>query len=76
MPTATTTAKSRATMNQAARFAVCGEGWVIPMVLMKAFEMSRRRFMFESAGGSIITGSCGLESVSEGESEATSEHLL
>ena len=33
------------TMNQAARFAACGEGWVIPMVLMKAFEMNRRNFM-------------------------------
>ena len=33
-------------MNHAARFAACGEGWVIPMVLMKAFEMNRRRFIF------------------------------
>jgi hypothetical protein len=41
----TATAESRATMNHAARFAACGEGWVIPMVLMKAFEMSRRRFI-------------------------------
>jgi hypothetical protein len=43
---AITTAESRATMNQAARFWPSGEGWVIPMVLMKAFEMSRRRFIF------------------------------
>ena len=44
----TTRAKSRATMNHAARFAACGEGCVIPMVLMKAFEMSRRRFIFSA----------------------------
>jgi hypothetical protein len=40
------TPASRMTMNHAARFAVCGEGWVIPIVLIKAFEMSRRRFTF------------------------------
>jgi hypothetical protein len=40
------TIASKVTMNHAARFAVCGEGWVIPIVLMKAFEMSRRRFTF------------------------------
>jgi hypothetical protein len=40
------TTASRVTMNHAARFAFCGEGWVIPIVLMKAFEMSRRRFTF------------------------------
>jgi hypothetical protein len=34
-----------ATMNNAARLAACGEGWVIPMVLIKAFEMRRRNFM-------------------------------
>ena len=33
------------TMNQAARVSALGEGWVMPMVLMKAFEMSRRSFM-------------------------------
>jgi hypothetical protein len=38
------TAVSMMKMNQAARFAACGEGWVIPMVLMKAFEMSRMNF--------------------------------
>jgi hypothetical protein len=32
-------------MNQAARFAACGEGWVIPMVLMKAFAINRMNFM-------------------------------
>jgi len=40
------TAISIAKMNQAARFAACGEGWVMPMVLIKAFEMKRRNFMF------------------------------
>ena len=43
--TAATTAVSMTTMNQAARFAACGEGWVIPMVLMKAFEMRRMNFI-------------------------------
>jgi hypothetical protein len=46
--TPTMTAESMMTMNQAARFSAWGEGWVIPMVLMKAFEMSRRNFMFPS----------------------------
>lgn len=44
--TAASTAVSMAKMNQAARFAACGEGWVIPMVLMKAFEMRRMNFIF------------------------------
>lgn len=39
------TKKSMMAMNQAARLAARGEGWVIPMVLMKAFEMKRRNFM-------------------------------
>ncbi len=33
-------------MNQAARLAFWGEGWVIPIVLMKALEMRRIRFTF------------------------------
>jgi len=37
---AASTAVSMMTMNQAARFAACGEGWVIPMVLIKAFAMN------------------------------------
>jgi hypothetical protein len=44
--TAASTTVSMVTMNQAARFAALGEGWVIPMVLMKAFEMRRRSFTF------------------------------
>jgi hypothetical protein len=40
------TVPSMITMNHAARFAACGEGWVIPMVLMKAFDMRRSSFMF------------------------------
>ena len=44
--TAASTATSMITMNLAARFAASGEGCVIPMVLMKAFAMSRRNFMF------------------------------
>lgn len=45
--TATTviTAASIATMNHAARFAACGDGCVIPIVLMKAFEIIRRNFI-------------------------------
>ena len=39
------TAVSMMTMNHAARLAAWGEGWVIPMVLMKAFAMSRMNFM-------------------------------
>jgi hypothetical protein len=39
------TSASMVTMNQAARFAACGEGCVIPIVLMKAFEMRRRNFI-------------------------------
>jgi hypothetical protein len=38
------TTVSKVTMNQAARLAAWGEGWVMPMVLMKAFEMKRRSF--------------------------------
>lgn len=44
--TAAITVPSMITMNHAARFAACGEGWVIPMVLMKAFDMRRSSFMF------------------------------
>jgi hypothetical protein len=43
--TAAITAVSMMKMNQAARFAACGEGWVIPMVLMKAFATNRMNFM-------------------------------
>ena len=42
--TAAITAVSMMKMNQAARFAACGEGWVIPMVLINRFEMSRMNF--------------------------------
>jgi len=38
--TAASTAASMMTMNHAARFAAWGEGWVIPMVLIKAFAMN------------------------------------
>ena len=44
--TAASTAESMMTMNQAARLAACGEGWVIPMVLIKAFAMKWMNFMF------------------------------
>jgi hypothetical protein len=43
--TATSTAESKMTMNHAARFAACGEGWVIPMVLIKAFAMNWMNFI-------------------------------
>ena len=42
--TAARTAASMVTMNKVARLAAWGEGWVMPMVLMKAFEMKRRSF--------------------------------
>jgi len=59
--TAAITAVSMMKMNQAARFAACGEGCVIPMVLMKAFEMNRMNFMgvrcwFNSNGNKNLTG--------------------
>jgi hypothetical protein len=51
------TAESMITINQAARFAACGEGWVIPIVLMKAFEMSKMNFMFLRWGfAEIVSG--------------------
>jgi hypothetical protein len=63
-----TRTESRVTINQAARFAVCGEGWVMPMVLMKAFEMMRRMFIFPSQEphsgyqGTVVRGLLGGES--------------
>ena len=44
--TAAITAVSIMKMNQAARFAASGEGWVMPMVLMKAFAMKWMSFTF------------------------------
>jgi hypothetical protein len=46
--TPASTAESKMTMNQAARFAAWGEGWVMPMVLIKAFAMNWMNFMFLS----------------------------
>jgi hypothetical protein len=43
--TTATTAVSMMKMNQAARFAACGEGCVIPMVLINAFDMRRISFI-------------------------------
>ena len=43
--TAARTAESMMTMNQAARLAAWGEGWVIPMVLIKAFAMNWMNFI-------------------------------
>jgi hypothetical protein len=65
---AAATAESKATMNHAARFAASGEGWVIPMVLMKAFEMSRRSFMSLQRRWFQDSRSCGFghESVGAG----------
>jgi hypothetical protein len=40
------TAVSMMKMNHAARFAACGEGCVMPMVLMNAFEMKWMSFTF------------------------------
>ena len=54
--TAASTAESMMTMNQAARFAACGEGWVIPMVLIKALAMNWMNFMclFDGELGQIV----------------------
>lgn len=55
--TTESTAISMTTMNQAARFAACGEGRVIPMVLMKTFEMKSMNFMLHSMRiGEILAG--------------------
>jgi hypothetical protein len=43
--TAARTTESMMTMNQAARLAAWGEGWVIPMVLIKAFAMNWMNFI-------------------------------
>jgi hypothetical protein len=46
------TPASMVTMKNAARFASRGDGWVMPIVLMKAFEMSKRNFIgWENRGG-------------------------
>ena len=43
------------TMNQAARLAACGDGCVIPMVLIKAFAMNWMNFMsFRWPAGKIV----------------------
>jgi len=42
--TVLSTPHSMIKMNHAARFAAFAEGWVMPMVLMKAFEMKRSSF--------------------------------
>ena len=73
--TAAMTAVSMAKMNQAARFAASGEGWVIPMVLMKAFAMNSMNF-------TVVR--CGLDSMVAGighvflmtESKGRCVHLL
>ncbi len=44
--TAIRTAHNIVKMNQAARFAAFGEGCVMPIVLMNAFEMKRSSFTF------------------------------
>jgi len=57
VPTAASTAVSMITMNQAARFAASGEGWVMPIVLMKAFAMSRMNFISVRRGiGEMVAG--------------------
>ena len=43
--TAARTAVSMVMMNNVARLAAWGEGWVMPMVLMKAFAMKWRNFI-------------------------------
>jgi hypothetical protein len=46
------TQASIVTMKNAARLASRGDGWVMPMVLMKAFDMSKRNFIgWENRGG-------------------------
>jgi hypothetical protein len=69
--TAASTTVSIVTMNQAARFADLGEGWVIPMVLMKAFDMRRRSFTLFRC--SVCSDSSRIEGV---ESDGLGVHLL
>jgi hypothetical protein len=73
---AITTAESRATMNHAARFWLSGGGWVIPMVLMKAFEMSSRRFMFSDQKAQFMVAGNDVRGDFGGESERMGTHLL
>jgi hypothetical protein len=75
LPMRITTPESSARMNQAARFAACGEGWVIPMVLMKAFEMSRRRFIFSGQRAQFRVTGADSSGGFEGESEEAGLHL-
>jgi hypothetical protein len=49
-----------AKMNQAARFAAWGDGWVMPMVLIKAFEMKSRSFTdFRCSFAAMVSGIVG-----------------
>ena len=57
------TAISMTTMNFAARFAASGEGWVIPIVLIKAFAMSRINFMVIRFGVEGIVAGIGADRV-------------
>ena len=50
------TAVSMMTMNHEARASAWGEGLVIPMVLMKAFAINPRSFMFSFAVCVMIAG--------------------
>src|SRR5947209_3804865 len=75
--TAASTAESMMTMNQAARLAAWGEGWVMPMVLMNAFAMNWINFM--SVGWraeEIVAEIIGGRIFGDGESDAPGVHLL
>jgi hypothetical protein len=55
--TVETTAQSMMTMNQDARLSACGEGLVIPIVLIKALAINCRIFMLSSfVSGAMIAG--------------------
>jgi hypothetical protein len=77
--TAAITVPSMMTMNHAARLAASGEGWVIPMVLMKAFAMMRMSFMVPDSSMTdwddrSRTGGAGFSAL--GESQGYETHLI
>jgi hypothetical protein len=77
--TAAITVVSMMTMNHAARLAASGEGWVIPMVLMKAFAMMWMSFMVPGSSRTAWddrsrTGETGFSAL--GESQGYGAHLI
>ena len=74
--TTASTAESMMTMNQAARLAAWGEGWVMPMVLMKALAMNWMNFMCVGWPAEEIVAEIVRGRISgDGESDAPGAHL-